>query len=97
MKEQSARTFGDDLATPETGKSPDRHRSILANCRKLSAINWLLKRSYLDNWVANRRDELDAFAFQLNTGPRKRLGFKPPLEVSIELINDTQEGPSGVR
>jgi IS30 family transposase len=44
-----------------------------------------------------RQDELDAFAFQLNTRPRKRLGFKPPLEVFIDLINRTQETPSGVR
>jgi IS30 family transposase len=42
------------------------------------------------------QDELDAFAFQLNTRPRKRLGFKPPLEVFMGLINRTQEAPSGV-
>jgi type I restriction enzyme R subunit len=33
------------------------------------------------------QDELDAFAFQLNTRPRKRLGFKPPLEVFMNLID----------
>ena len=42
------------------------------------------------------QDELDAFAFQLNTRPRKRLGFKAPLEVFMDLINRTQEAPSGV-
>ena len=42
------------------------------------------------------QDELDAFAFQLNTRPRKRLGFKPPLEIFMGLINRTQEAPSGV-
>jgi len=42
------------------------------------------------------QDELDAIAFQLNTRPRKRLGFKPPLEVFMDLINRTQEAPSGV-
>jgi len=39
----------------ETGKSPEPYRSTLENCRKLSAINRLLKCSYLDNWVANHR------------------------------------------
>jgi len=39
----------------ETGKSPEPCPSTLENCRKLSAINRLLKRSYLDNWVANHR------------------------------------------
>ena len=39
------------------------------------------------------QDELDAFAFQLNTRPRKWLGFKPPLEVFMDLINRTQEAP----
>jgi hypothetical protein len=29
-------------------------------------------------------------------GRRKRLGFKPPLEVVMDLINRTQEAPSGV-
>ncbi|WP_227510314.1 transposase, partial [Marinobacter excellens] len=33
----------------------DRSRSTLANCRKLSVINWPLKRGHLDNWVENRR------------------------------------------
>ena len=42
------------------------------------------------------QDELDAFAFQLNTRPRKRLGFKSPLEVFMDLINRTQEAPLGV-
>jgi IS30 family transposase len=42
------------------------------------------------------QDELDAFAFQLNTWPRKRLGFKTPLEVFMDLINRTQEAPSGI-
>lgn len=42
------------------------------------------------------QDELDAIAFQLNTRPRKRLGFKPPLEVFMDLIKRTQEAPSGV-
>jgi IS30 family transposase len=42
------------------------------------------------------QDELDAFTSQLNTRPRKRLGFKPPLEVFMDLINRTQEAPSGV-
>jgi IS30 family transposase len=42
------------------------------------------------------QDELDAFAFHLNTRPRKRLSFKPPLEVFMDLINLTQEAPSGV-
>ena len=42
------------------------------------------------------QDELDAFAFQLNNQPRKRLGFKPPLEVFMDLLNRTQEAPSGV-
>jgi len=41
--------------TFETGKSPEPYRSTLENCRKLSAINRLLKCSYLDNWVANHR------------------------------------------
>jgi len=42
------------------------------------------------------QDELDAIAFQLNTRPRKRLGFKPPLEVFMDLIKRTQDTPSGV-
>lgn len=42
------------------------------------------------------QDELDAIAFQLNTRPRKRLGFKPPLEVFMDLIKRTQDAPSGV-
>ena len=42
------------------------------------------------------QDELGAFAFQLNTRPRKRLGFKAPLEVFMDLIKRTQEAPSGV-
>jgi IS30 family transposase len=41
------------------------------------------------------QDELDAIAFQHNTWPRKRLGFKPPLEVFMDLINRTQEAPAG--
>ena len=41
------------------------------------------------------QDELDAFAFQLNR-PRKRLGFKPPLEVFMDLIKRIQEAPLGV-
>ena len=42
------------------------------------------------------QDELDAIAFQLNTRPRKRLGFKAPLEVFMDLIKRTQDAPSGV-
>jgi len=42
------------------------------------------------------QNELDVIAFQLNTRPRKRLGFKPPLEVFMDLIKRTQEAPSGV-
>jgi hypothetical protein len=42
--------------TLETGRLPGRYRSILESCRKLSAINKLLRRSYLDNWVENHRD-----------------------------------------
>lgn len=42
------------------------------------------------------QDELDAIAFQLNSRPRKRLGFKPPLEVFMDLIKRTQDAPSGV-
>ncbi len=42
------------------------------------------------------QDELDVFVFQLNTRPRKRLGFKPLLEVFMDLINRTHEAPSGV-
>jgi IS30 family transposase len=42
------------------------------------------------------QDELDVFAFQLNTRPRKRLGFKTPLEVFMDLINRAQEAPLGV-
>jgi hypothetical protein len=41
--------------TFETGKLPEPYRSTLENYRKLSATNRLLKRSYLDNWVANHR------------------------------------------
>jgi IS30 family transposase len=39
---------------------------------------------------------MDYFAIQLNTRPGKRLGFKPPLEVFMDLIKRTQEAPSGV-
>lgn len=42
------------------------------------------------------QEELDAIAFQLNTRPRKRLGFKPPLEIFMDLIKQTQDAPSGV-
>ena len=42
------------------------------------------------------QEELDAIAFQLNTRPRKRLGFKPPLEVFMDLIKRTQDTPSGI-
>lgn len=42
------------------------------------------------------QDELDAIAFQLNTRPRKRLGFKSPLEVFMDLVKRTQDVPSGV-
>jgi len=42
------------------------------------------------------QDELDAIAFQLNTRPRKRLGFKAPLEVFMDLLKRTQDAPSGV-
>jgi len=42
------------------------------------------------------QDKLDAFAFQLSTRPRKRLGFKTPLEVFMDLINRTQEAPLDV-
>ncbi|KXS47367.1 IS30 family transposase [Marinobacter persicus] len=42
------------------------------------------------------QDDLDAIAFQLNTRPRKRLGFKPPLEVFMDLIKRTQDAPPGV-
>ena len=42
------------------------------------------------------QDELDAIAFELNTRPRKRLGFKPPLEVFMNLIKQSQDAPSGV-
>jgi len=42
------------------------------------------------------QDELDAIAFQLNTRLRKRQGFKPPLEVFMDLIKRTQDTPSGV-
>ncbi|CEP34119.1 Integrase [Halomonas sp. R57-5] len=42
------------------------------------------------------QDELDAIAFQLNTRPRKRLDFKAPLEVFMDLMKRTQEAPSGV-
>jgi len=41
----------------ETGKPPEPYSSILENCRKLSSINRLLKRSYLDKWVANHRND----------------------------------------
>ncbi|GAC28935.1 hypothetical protein GPAL_2074 [Glaciecola pallidula DSM 14239 = ACAM 615] len=40
---------------------------------------------------------LDYFAIQLNIRLRNRLGFKPPLEVFIELMKRTQEALSGVR
>jgi IS30 family transposase len=43
------------------------------------------------------QDDLDAIAFQLNIGPRKRLGFKAPLEVFMNLIKRTQSDPAGVR
>jgi hypothetical protein len=55
MKEQSAKIHGAGLAIPGTGKLPVLSRSTLVNCRKLSAINWPLKRVHLDNWVENRR------------------------------------------
>ena len=42
------------------------------------------------------QDELNAFAFQLSTRPRKRLGFKMPLEVFMDMINRTQEASSSV-
>jgi IS30 family transposase len=40
--------------------------------------------------------ELDAIAFHLNTRPRKKSGFKPPLEVFMDLIKRTQEAPLGI-
>jgi IS30 family transposase len=42
------------------------------------------------------QDDLDAIAFQLNTLSRKRLGFKAPLEVFMDLIKRTQSAPAGV-
>jgi hypothetical protein len=37
------------------------------------------------------QDELNAFAFQLSTRSRKKLGFKTSLEVFMDLISRTQE------
>jgi IS30 family transposase len=42
------------------------------------------------------QDELDSIAFQLNTRPRKRLGFKAPLEVFMDSLKRTQCAPPGV-
>jgi len=39
------------------------------------------------------QDELDAFAFQLNTRPRKRLGFKSPLDVFMDRTKRIREAP----
>ena len=52
---KSDRLLGAGLVEFETGQSPEPYRSTLENCRKLSAINRLLKCSYMDNWVANHR------------------------------------------
>jgi IS30 family transposase len=42
------------------------------------------------------QDNLNAIACQLNTRPRKRLGFKAPLEVFMDLIKRTQSALAGV-
>jgi hypothetical protein len=42
------------------------------------------------------QNDLDAIVIQLNTRPRKRLGFKAPLEVFMDLIKRTQSVPAGV-
>jgi hypothetical protein len=42
--------------TPELGSHRTRYHSTPANCRKLSVINWPLKRGHLDNWVDNLRN-----------------------------------------
>lgn len=42
------------------------------------------------------QQELDAIAFQLNSRPRKRLDFQTPLEVFMDLINRSQDAPTGV-
>ncbi|PVY79092.1 hypothetical protein C8D92_101298 [Tamilnaduibacter salinus] len=42
------------------------------------------------------QEELDAIAFQLNSRPRKRLDFQTPLEVLMDLLNRSQDAPTGV-
>ncbi len=42
------------------------------------------------------QEQLDAIAFQLNTRPRQRHGFKTPLEMFMKLINQPLETSSGI-
>ncbi|AFP32172.1 hypothetical protein MRBBS_3236 [Marinobacter sp. BSs20148] len=58
-------------------QSPAPYPSTLENCRKLSAINRLLKCSYLDNWVANNRNPQPGNAGK----PARRTGKKGCLDV----------------
>ena len=69
--------------TFETGKSPEPYRSTLENCRKLSAINRLLKRSYLDNWVANHRGSATG-QFYSELSARARSAFLRTLTIAHE-------------
>ena len=78
----------------ETGQSPAPYRSTLENCRKLSAINRLLKCSYLDNWVANHRKH-EKNAFQLETKLKEMKGFES-LIMRLEALEEraASEKPS---
>ena len=62
-------------------------------------INGLI-RQYLPKGTdlsAHSQEELDAIAFELNMRPRKRFGFKCPIEVMSELMAKYHESPSTIQ
>lgn len=62
-------------------------------------INGLI-RQYLPKGTdlsVHSQEELDAIAFELNMRPRKRFGFKCPIEVMSELMTKYHESPSTIQ
>ncbi|MCC4262758.1 IS30 family transposase, partial [Pseudomonas aestusnigri] len=43
------------------------------------------------------QEQLDAIAYELNIRPRKRFGFKCPIEVMTELMATYHEAPASIQ
>lgn len=57
-------------------------------------INGLIRQTDLS---VHSQEELDAIAFELNMRPRKRFGFKCPIEVMSKLMAKYHESPSTIQ